>query len=80
VTLKGPNVIKILMALARPSVIISTALMVMHLKQYYERIQNYAALQNKALSGELPIWNILEHWASVFTAVTIIINRKTPLH
>ena len=52
----------------------------MHPEQYYEGIQNYAALQNKALSGELPIWNILERWASVFTAVTVIVNRETPLH
>lgn len=53
----------------------------MHPDQYIEGLRNMSALQDMALSGDLPgIWDILQHWASVFTVLSIISNRETPYH
>jgi hypothetical protein len=79
-SLKGPNALDFLHSIARPAAIASAALCLMHPEQYSEGLKNMSALQDRALSGELPIWHILEHWASVFTALSLISNRETPYH
>jgi len=52
----------------------------MHPEQYYEGVKNHVHLQGRALSGELPIWDILQLWASVFTFLSVIVNQETPIH
>jgi len=79
-TLEGLMAKEILTAIARPAAIVSAALIIMHPEQYYEGVKNHVHLQGRALSGELPIWDILQLWASVFTSLSVIVNQETPIH
>jgi hypothetical protein len=70
-----------LSSIARPAVITSAALRVMHPRQFWEGVTNILALGPIAEDMQLQqIPEKLRQWASVFCALSVISNRETPLH
>jgi hypothetical protein len=69
------------LAIARPAATQAAALRIMHPDQYQEGMQTFMRLGKLASMKRLPrMGEVLELWASVFTALTIISNRETPYH
>jgi len=80
-SLKGPSGMDILNAIARPAAIASAALRVMHPEQYFEGLRTFGMLDEAAFRLDLPFMpDALAQWSSVFTVLTVISNRETPLH
>ncbi|KAG2351373.1 hypothetical protein BDR07DRAFT_1319906 [Suillus spraguei] len=80
-SLRGQSGDKYLSAIARPAVIASAALRVMHPRQYWEGLTNIVSLG--AMANDMHLHQIsdkLGKWSSVFCALSIISNRETPFH
>ncbi|KAG2108098.1 hypothetical protein BD769DRAFT_1352873 [Suillus cothurnatus] len=80
-SLQGPVGNMYLNSIARPAVIASAALRVMHPRQYWEGLTNMVTLGS--LANEMELQQMPEKlckWASVFSALSIVSNRETPFH
>ncbi|KAG2746683.1 hypothetical protein P692DRAFT_20737559 [Suillus brevipes Sb2] len=65
----------------RPAVLIAAALRVMHPKLYWSSLATMLALGLWAADKKLDeMGDHLRVWASVFTALAIVCNRRSPLH
>ncbi|KAG2365340.1 hypothetical protein BDR07DRAFT_1246032, partial [Suillus spraguei] len=80
-SLRGQSGDQYLSSIARPAVIASAALRVMHPRQYWEGLTNMVSLGPLAKDFHLhQISEKLGKWSSVFSALSIISNRETPFH
>ncbi|KAG2752441.1 hypothetical protein P692DRAFT_20693953, partial [Suillus brevipes Sb2] len=69
------------LAMHRPAVLIAAALRVMHPKLYWSSLATMLALGLWAADKKLDeMGDHLRVWASVFTALAIVCNRRSPLH